>query len=120
MGMKDDYMRKGQLKPAYNVQLAVEAEYVIGAWIFPDRNDIATLKPLLENMYHYNSNMIIKRLIADSGYENEENYTYLEGKGVDYYIKPQTYEQEKSGFQMHNKKEGCCSPLKNGEQQPYC
>lgn len=32
MHMKDDHMRNGQLKPAYNVQIAVESEYVTGDW----------------------------------------------------------------------------------------
>jgi hypothetical protein len=32
--MKDDHMRNGQLKPAYNVQIAVESEYVTGVGIF--------------------------------------------------------------------------------------
>jgi len=68
-------MKNGQLKPAYNVQLAVEAEYVIGVGIFLNANDIATLKPMLENMLRYNTNMIIRKFIADSGYESEENYT---------------------------------------------
>ena len=95
MRMKDDHMRNGQLKPAYNVQLAVEAEYVIGVGIFSNPNDTATLKPMLENMIRYNPSMTIKRLIADSGYESEENYMYLEGRGIEYYIKPQTYEQQK-------------------------
>ncbi|URZ16358.1 IS1182 family transposase ISCpe5 [Clostridium felsineum DSM 794] len=31
MHMKDDHMRNGQLKPAYNVQIAVDSEYVTGA-----------------------------------------------------------------------------------------
>ena len=53
MRMKDDHMRNGQLKPAYNVQLAVEAEYVIGVGIFSNANDIATLKPMFENMLRY-------------------------------------------------------------------
>ena len=75
MRMKDDHMKNGQLKPAYNVQLAVEAEYVIGVGIFLNANDIATLKPMLENMLRYNTNMIIRKFIADSGYESEENYT---------------------------------------------
>jgi len=95
MGVKDDHMRNGQLKPAYNVQLAVESEYVIGVGIFPNVNDIATMKPMLENMYRNNTNMIIQRFIADSGYESEENYTYLESKGIGTYIKPQSYEQQK-------------------------
>jgi transposase len=97
MRMKDDHMRNGQLKPAYNVQLAVEAEYVVGVGIFPNPTDTTTLKPLLDRMYSYNTNMIIRRLIADSGYESEENYLYLESKSIDYFIKPQTYEQQKNG-----------------------
>ena len=95
MRMKDDHMRNGQLKPAYNVQLAVEAEYVIGVGLFPNANDIATLKPMLENMMRYNTNMIIQRFIADSGYESEENYAYLKSLNIDCYIKPQSYEQQK-------------------------
>ena len=95
MRMKDDHMRNGQLKPAYNVQLAVEAEYVIGVGIFPNPTDTTTLKPMLERMYRHNTEMIIKRLIADAGYESEENYLYLEEKSIEYYIKPQIYEQQK-------------------------
>jgi len=95
MRMKDDHMRNGQLKPGYNVQLGVEGEYIVGAGIFSNCNDLGTLKPMLENMLHHNSEMAIKNFIADSGYESEENYTYLEEKGITYYIKPQTYEQWK-------------------------
>jgi len=89
MRMKDDYMRNGQLKPAYNVQLAIEAEYVVGAGIFSDCNDIYTLKPMVESILSYNANMTIKRLTADSGYESEENYVYLESKGIDCYTQRQ-------------------------------
>jgi transposase len=95
MRMKDDHMGNGQLKPAYNVQLAVEAEYVIGAGIFSDRNDIGTLKPMLEKIKSYNADIIIKRFTADSGYESEENYTFLDNEGIEFYIKPQNYEQQK-------------------------
>jgi transposase len=99
MRMKDDHMRNGQLKPAYNVQLAIEAEYVVGAGIFPDCNDLWTLKPMVEGILHYNADVAIKNIIADSGYESEENYSFLEGKEIEYYIKPQTYEQQKKrGF----------------------
>lgn len=97
MRMKDDHMKNGQLKPGYNVQLGVEGEYVIGVGIFPNCNDLGTLKAMLENMFMYTDTQIrIRNLIADSGYESEENYTYLEGKGISYYIKPQTYEQWKT------------------------
>ncbi len=91
MRMKDDHMRNGQLKPAYNVQIGVEAEYITGADIFSDRTDYATLRPMLENMKSLSGHRY-KNIIADSGYESEENYAYLEQEDQTSYIKPQTYE----------------------------
>jgi transposase len=95
MRMKDDHMKNGQLKPGYNVQFAVESEYVIGVGLFSDCNDLNTLIPLLENMRSFIPSMHIKNLTLDSGYESEENYLYLDGRKVTYYIKPQNYEQQK-------------------------
>ena len=73
MHMKEDHMRNAQLKPGYNVQIAVESEYVTGVGIFQERSDVATLIPMLngmlERMGHKYTNVI-----ADSGYESEENY----------------------------------------------
>ncbi len=94
MHMKDDHMRNAQLKPAYNVQIGVESEYVTGVGIFQDRTDIATLIPFLKNLEDKIKSKY-QNIIADAGYESEENYLYLESKGQTYYIKPQTYEQWK-------------------------
>ncbi len=87
-------MRNGQLKPAYDVQIAVESEYVTGVGIFDDRNDIASLIPMLNNMKEKISRKYLN-VIADSGYESEENYLYLESNTQAPYIKPQTYEKWK-------------------------
>lgn len=95
MRMKDDHMKNGQLKPGYNVQLAVESEYIIGVGLFPNANDHGTLIPMLTNMYSFLPGMRIKNMTLDAGYENEENYLYLEEKGITYYIKPADYEQQK-------------------------
>ncbi len=35
MRMKEDHMKNGQLKSAYNVQLAVNSEYITGIEVFP-------------------------------------------------------------------------------------
>ncbi|NRY62001.1 hypothetical protein DZE40_003096 [Clostridium beijerinckii] len=43
-------MRNSQLKPEYNVQIEVESEYVASIGIFIDRNDIATLIPMINNV----------------------------------------------------------------------
>ena len=42
MRLKDDYMRNGQLKPAYNVQLCVESEYIVATQISSERSYSAT------------------------------------------------------------------------------
>ena len=94
MHMKEDHMRNGQLKPGYNLQIGVEAEYITGVGIFSDRNDLNTLKPMLQHMETVSGHRY-KNIIADSGYESEEGYRYLEEKGQTAYIKPQTYEKWK-------------------------
>lgn len=96
MHMKDDHMRNAQLKPAYNVQIGVEGEYVTGVGVFQDRSDSTTLIPFLDNMASSLKTQY-QNIIADSGYESEENYLYLEDKEQTYYIKPQTYERWKKG-----------------------
>ena len=39
MRLKEDHMRNSQLKPAYNVQIGVSGEYIIGTDIFNNRTD---------------------------------------------------------------------------------
>ena len=43
-------MRNAQLKPGYNVQIAVDSEYIVAADMFQDRNDVWTLIPFLKYM----------------------------------------------------------------------
>ena len=45
MRLKEDHMRNGQLKPAYNVQIGVNSEYITGIELFFDRPDVRTLQP---------------------------------------------------------------------------
>lgn len=98
MYMKDDHMRYAQLKPGYNVQTAVDSEYIVAADIFQDRNDVWTLVPFLKTMKE-NKGLRYPSVTADSGYESEEAYTYLRSVNQKPYIKPQTYEKwKKRGF----------------------
>ena len=94
MHMKEDHMKNSQLKPGYNVQIGVESEYIVGVGIYSDRSDSGTLIPFLDNLSD-RLNLKYKNIIADSGYESEENYVYLENRKQTYYIKPQTYEKWK-------------------------
>lgn len=48
MRMKDDHMINVQLKPAYNVQIAVKNYFIIHTYISSNRTDYNTLVPVLE------------------------------------------------------------------------
>ena len=95
MRMKEDHMRNGQLKPAYNVQIGVESEYIVGVSLFPNPTDTTTLIPFLERL-RKNTGRKYDNIIADAGYASEENYTYLEKNGQNAYIKPADYEIRKT------------------------
>jgi len=98
MHMKDDHMRNSQLKPGYNVQIAVEGEYVVGVDIFSERSDQLTLIPFLESLQE-NLPERHENIVADAGYESEENYAYLSSTGQNAFIKPSNYEiNKKSSF----------------------
>ena len=94
MRLKEDAMRNGQLKPAYNIQYGSDAEFIVWADIGPQTTDTGMLIPFLEGMKQYVPNRY-ENLVADAGYESEENYTYLEEQGQRAYIKPTNYETSK-------------------------
>ena len=95
MHMKEDHMKNGQLKPGYNVQIGVEGEYIVGVDISSERSDQLTFIPFLEKL-EKNLGQKYEAIVADSGYESEENYTYLENNNQMAFIKPQTYEKSKT------------------------
>jgi transposase len=90
MRMKDE-----TLQAAYNVQAAVEGEYITGAGVFANPNDGTTLKPFLERLKLMLGN-VYEKVTADAGYESEENYAYLAEHNQQAYIKPANYEQRKT------------------------
>ena len=95
MRMKDDHMMNGQLKPAYNVQIAVENYFIIHSYISNDRTDYNTLIPVLDK--HKNAfGYYPKEVTADSGYCSEKNLLFLKENDIDSYIKLQTHEKRKT------------------------
>lgn len=95
MRMKEDAMGNGQLKAAYNVQHGVDSEYIAWLTVGSEPTDTTTLVPFLKKM---ESSLKFKyqKIVADAGYESEENYSYLEGNGQLSFIKPSNYEISKS------------------------
>ena len=100
MRMKEDYMRNGQLKAAYNMQNLVQNGYVIACGAFRDRTDYRTMIPMLEKLekdgFFYDS------YCADSGYDIKENYRWLEEHEKKAYIKPQYHEENKKRKSRQN------------------
>jgi transposase len=94
MHMKEDHMRNSQLKPGYNMQIAVNSEYIVGLDVSNERSDQLTLIPLLKTLEEKLPDKF-KSVTADAGYESEENYAYLEDNEQTAYIKPQNYKQSR-------------------------
>ena len=94
MRMKDDHMRNGQLKPGYNVQLAVNSEYITGVDVFSDRTDYRTMVPFLKTLQRQHGEKYAS-VTADAGYERLGNYLFLRSNGQMSFIKPTNYEQQK-------------------------
>ena len=95
MRMKEDHMLNGQLKPAYNVQIAVENYFIVHSYVSNDRTDYNTLVPVLEK--HRGAFWdILEAVTADSGYCSEKNLMYLKEIGIHSYIKLQEHEKRKT------------------------
>lgn len=92
---KEDHMMNGQLKPAYNVQIAVENYFIIHGYVSNDRTDYNTLIPVLEK--HRNAfGDTLEAVTADSGYCSEKNLLYLKENEIRSYIKLQDHEKRKT------------------------
>ena len=95
MRMKEDHMLNGQLKPAYNVQIAVENYFIVHSYVSNDRTDYNTLVPVLEK-HRGAFGDILEAVTADSGYCSEKNLMYLKEIGIHSYIKLQEHEKRKT------------------------
>ena len=95
MRMKEDHMLNGQLKPAYNVQTAVENYFIIHSYISNDRTDYNTLVPVLKK-HKAAFGSYPDTATADSGYCSEKNLLFLKENNITGYIKLQEHEKRKT------------------------
>ena len=95
MRMKEDHMLNGQLKPAYNVQIAVENYFIVHSYVSNDRTDYNTLIPVLEK-HKEAFGEVLEEVTVDSGYCSEKNLLYLKENKIDSYIKLQDHEKRKT------------------------
>jgi len=95
MRMKEDAMLNGQLKPAYNLQHGVDSEYIVWLDISQRPTDTLTLIPFLKKI-EAGLGFKYTNIVADAGYESEENYLFIEENGQVAFIKPANYEISKT------------------------
>ena len=93
MRMKDDYMKNGQLKPGYNLQMGTEGQFVVGFSVHQRPGDPGCLVPHLKGVKE-KIGRLPKNIIADSAYGSEENYAYLTQEQVGNYLKYNTFGKE--------------------------
>lgn len=92
MRMKDDHMRNGQLKPAYNVQISTNQQYIASYSLHQNTTDTRTLQSHLSG---HIKGLGIKpsSVTADAGYGSEENYQWLEKKQITAYVKHNQFDR---------------------------
>ena len=96
MRMKEDHMKNGQLKPAYNVQLSSHNQYVVNYSLHQNPTDTTTLKKHLDS-FHNLYKKYPEVLTADAGYGSEENYLLLNKYKIEGYVKHNQFDREQHG-----------------------
>ena len=93
MRMKEDHMKNGQLKPAYNPQISTENQFITHYSVHQTPGDTTTLIDHLESfeqLHHKQSQTVV----ADAGYGSEENYEYLEQSDIEAFVKYNYFHME--------------------------
>ena len=108
MRMKEDHMKNGQLKPAYNVQISTNEQIITHFSIHQNPTDTKTLKPHLES-FKESLGAMPKELVADAGYGSEENFEFMQANQIEAYVKDNYFDKqqhkksiEKRAFQADN------------------
>ena len=98
MRMKEDRgAEKPWPKPAYNVQIGTEGQFVVGFSVHGRAGDTTCLIPHMENL-RSQLGRLPENVVADAGYGSEENYAYLEQHGLGNYLKYNTFYQDTHHF----------------------
>lgn len=117
MRMKEDHMKNGQLKPAYNLQVSSNNQYIAHYSIHQATTDTTTLKDHLTDFS--NEHQLRPDIVtADAGYGSEENYEYLEQNHITAYVKHSQFDREQKE-NIQNKKPFSADKLHYNKEKDY-
>jgi hypothetical protein len=95
MRMKEDRgAEKPWPKPAYNVQIGTEGQFITGFSVHNRAGDTPCLIPHLEQVRKNTGGHLPKKIVADAAYGSEENYAYLEQHDAGNFLKYNTFYQD--------------------------
>jgi hypothetical protein len=105
MRMKDDHLKNGQLKAAYNVQIGTEDQFIINYTIHQTTVDAPVFVEHMNNTKELLAQLdqaMPQRIGGDAGYGYEHNYDYLEAEGLDNYLKyPGFFREQQRKYQQN-------------------
>lgn len=93
MQTKDDHLKNGQLKANYNIQFSTSNRVITHYSVERTSSDMATYIRHLEG-FKERYNFYPKQVTADAGYGSEENYLFLEEKGIEGFVKYGSFYRE--------------------------
>jgi len=95
MRMKEDRgAEKPWPKPAYNVQIGTEGQFITGYSVHNRAGDTPCLIPHLEQVRKNTGGRFPQKIVADAAYGSEENYAYLEQHDAENFLKYNTFYQD--------------------------
>jgi transposase len=101
MKLKEDAMNNKETKPAYNLQIATEKQFITNFEFYPNPNDIVTLIPFLR-LHKSRFGEMPQRVIAEAGYGSEENFAFMTQNQIDAYVKYNHYKKEQTKDYKNN------------------
>jgi transposase len=92
--MKEDRAaRKPLARPAYNVQMGTEGQFVVGYSVHQQADDTSCFIPHMQQQI-FPKGRKFKNGSGDAGYGSEENYAFLEKEAMGNFFKYNTFHQE--------------------------
>ena len=95
-------MDGGQIKPAYNVQISTENQFVTNYTVSQNAADSVGFVEHVDKIKERGDKYLPKNYSGDSGFGNEENYEKLEKLGINNYLKFNNFHHEQTqAFQQN-------------------
>ena len=96
MRMKGDRMAKAQLKPAYNVQVSSNKQFIVNYSIHQTSADTNTLKSHLDGFKSLYQ-QYPENVVADAAYGSEENLQMVAKRNITGYLKHTQFDRTQAG-----------------------